>query len=157
MVSDLPFIDEFDTVIEAPSSRVFTALVLAVGRSFEGRGGRVFTALLGCRHRGASYTLPPSVGQEINGFQVAEVSEPGSLVLQGEHRFARYRLAFFIEPLGDERSRLRARTDALFPGLRGSVYRALVIGSGGHAFIAKRLLAVIARAAVRDSSRDSAS
>jgi hypothetical protein len=157
MVSDLPFIDEFDTLIEAPSIRVFTALSRTVGRSFEGFGGRAFTALLGCRHRGATSTVPPSVGQEINGFRVAEVSEPESLVLEGEHRFARYRLAFVIEPSGEGRSRLRARTDALFPGLRGSVYRALVIGSGGHAFMARRLLAVVARAAVRDQNRDFAS
>ncbi len=46
-------------------------------------------------------------------------------------------------------SRLRARTDAIFPGVRGSVYRALVIGSGGHKFIVKWMLRDIVRQAKR--------
>jgi hypothetical protein len=150
MTTDLPFIDEFDTVVEAPRSLVFAALARTAGRSFEAPGGRAFTALLGCEHRGSSYTVPPLVGQETNGFQVAEVDEPARLVLQGRHRFAAYRLSFTIDDLGLGRSRLRARTDARFPGLKGAMYRGLVIGSGGHALIAKRLLRVIARKAERD-------
>jgi len=35
---------------------------------------------------------------------------------------------------------LRARTEAAFPGLLGRLYRAAVIGSGGHRLVARRLL-----------------
>jgi hypothetical protein len=40
--------------------------------------------------------------------------------------------------------RLRALTFAAFPGLHGKVYRALVIGSGGHRVVVRRMLKRIA-------------
>jgi hypothetical protein len=42
-------------------------------------------------------------------------------------------------------SRLRAETHAAFPGLLGRLYRAAVIGSGGHRLVTRRLLRQIAR------------
>ena len=44
-------------------------------------------------------------------------------------------------------SRLRARSWAEFPGLGGAVYRTLVIRSGGHRLIVRRLLRQVATAA----------
>jgi hypothetical protein len=37
-----------------------------------------------------------------------------------------------------------AQTWAAFPGLKGSIYRALVIGSGGHRIVVRRMLKRIA-------------
>lgn len=150
-MTDLPFVDEYDTVVPATPEVTFDALASLVGRSFAGTSGRVFTALLGCAHRGSSYSLPPQAGQELNGFRVAEAERPHRLVLEGRHRFASYRLGFAIEPTEGGGSRLSARTDAAFPGLAGGAYRLLVIGSGAHAVIAKRMLAAVARKAARVS------
>ncbi|MBZ0090389.1 MAG: hypothetical protein K8H90_08440 [Thermoanaerobaculia bacterium] len=75
------------------------------------------------------------------GFRVAE-SEPGRrLALRGRHRFARYALTFVLDG-----GRLCAQTHAEFPGLRGRLYRAAVIDSGGHRLITRRLLRQVARA-----------
>ncbi len=149
MVTELPFIDEFDTTVEASAPLVFEATARTIGRSFEGSLARAFSGLLGCVHRGTSYTVPPVEGQEANGFRVESVRPPTRLVLEGRHRFAMYRLSFFIEPLAEGRSHLRARTDALFPGFLGAVYRALVIGTGGHEIVVRRMLAGVARRAER--------
>ena len=151
-MSDLPFIDEYNTVVAATPEVTFDALAVLVGRSFAGAPGRVFTALLGCAHRGASYSLPPQVGQELNGFRVAEAEWPHRLILEGRHRFASYRLGFVIEPAARGGSRLSARTDAAFPGLAGGLYRLCVIGSGAHALIAKRMLSGVAHKAARMSA-----
>ena len=144
---ELPFIDEFDVHVDAPAAAVFRALTRRVGRIFEGRASRVFTSFLGCVHRGATYTVPPVAGQESNGFRVAEVREPDRLVLEGRHRFATYRLSFLIDPLSEESVILRARTDALFPGWSGAIYRLLVIGTGAHEILARRMLVGIAKQA----------
>jgi hypothetical protein len=70
-------------------------------------------------------------------------SEPGRrLALRGQHRFARYALTFLID--GDQ---LRARSEAAFPGIRGRLYRALLMGTGGHRLVTRGLLRRIARAA----------
>ncbi|WP_157592243.1 hypothetical protein [Solirubrobacter soli] len=60
---------------------------------------------------------------------------PGRLELRGRHRFARYALVFLIDG-----GRVRAQTYAAFPGVEGRAYRALVIGSGAHRVVTKRLL-----------------
>src|SRR3954471_9853671 len=74
------------------------------------------------------------------GFRVAESTVPAKLVLEGRHPFSRYALVFLIEPRGDAGSRARAQTWAAFPGPHGRVYRALVIGSGIHAVLVRRML-----------------
>ena len=149
MITDLPLIDEFDITVEASASLVFEATARNMGRSFEGPLARVFSGLLGCVHRGTSYTVPPVEGQEANGFRVAAVNQPERLVLEGQHRFAMYRLSFVVDSLAEGRSQLRARTDALFPGIKGAVYHALVIRSGGHEVVVKRMLAAISRRSER--------
>jgi hypothetical protein len=103
-------------------------------------------------NRGTSYTVPPREGQEANGFKVAEVEEPKRLVLEGKHRFASYRLSFAVDPRAENRAQLRARTEASFPGIKGAVYRALVIGTGGHEIVVRRMLARIAAGAERIES-----
>ena len=68
---------------------------------------------------------------------------PRRLALRGRHPFATYRLVYELDPEADG-VRLRALTFADFPGLRGRVYRALVIGSGGHRIVVRRMLRRVA-------------
>jgi hypothetical protein len=56
-------------------------------------------------------------------------------VLAGRHRFAQYTLTFVLDP-----DRLRARTQAAFPGVSGRLYRTAVIGSGAHRIVTRRML-----------------
>ena len=74
-------------------------------------------------------------------FNIAEET-PDRITLAGKHRFATYELV--LEIVNDE---VHARTNAEFPGVAGRAYRAVVIGSGGHALVAKALLRAIGRAA----------
>ncbi len=153
MAADLPFIDEFEAMVAAPPEAVFLAASRRVARSFAAPAGRAFAAVLGCVPRGDTFTSPPQEGQEAIGFRVAKVDQPGLLVLEGRHRFAAYRLSLLIDASGHDQSRLRVRTDAAFPGFKGALYRALVIGSGAHAFVVRRVLDAIARQAVRPRPR----
>jgi hypothetical protein len=146
---DLPFIDNFDTTVDASPPAVYEALARHLGRSLGTAGARVACRILGCAHRGASLSTPPVEGQEASGFVVAGAEAPDRLVLEGRHRFASYRLSFTLDPLPRNRTKLSARTDALFPGFTGGLYRALVIGSGGHEIVARRMLAAVARGAER--------
>ena len=81
-----------------------------------------------------------SAGAPRTGFPRARAVAPTELALSGRHLFSRYALTFRIDDLGGGRSRLRAATDAVFPGELGRAYRALVIGSGAHARIMRRML-----------------
>jgi hypothetical protein len=65
-------------------------------------------------------------------------------VLEGRHPFSRYALVFVIEPAAARGALVRAQTSAAFPGLAGRAYRALVIGSGAHALIVRRMLRRVA-------------
>ncbi|MBB4688632.1 hypothetical protein [Amycolatopsis jiangsuensis] len=77
-------------------------------------------------------------------------ARPGvELTLSGRHHFSAYRLAFHLEPVADGRTLLRAETRAEFPGAAGAGYRMLVFGSGGHAFLMRRMLRTIAARSVR--------
>ena len=76
--------------------------------------------------------------------EVEEARGDERLALVGHHPFSRYELIFEIEDLGAGRSRLRAVTNAAFPGLHGRISRALVIGSGAHRVLARHMLGKIA-------------
>jgi hypothetical protein len=77
----------------------------------------------------------------VPGFRVVEAEPCRRLALRGRHRFSNYALTFVLD--GD---RLRAQTHAAFPGVLGRLYRAAVIGSGGHRLVTRRLLRQVARA-----------
>jgi hypothetical protein len=74
---------------------------------------------------------------------------PAVLALMGEHRFSRYALIFKITETVTGRVRLGAETRAEFPGRRGHVYRALVIGTRGHVLATRTMLRSVRRAAER--------
>jgi hypothetical protein len=56
-------------------------------------------------------------------------------------------LTFRVEAAGRDRTRLRAESRAVFPGVAGGIYRLLVIGTGGHIVAVRRLLASVKRRA----------
>ncbi|HEV7509187.1 MAG TPA: hypothetical protein VGS07_30200 [Thermoanaerobaculia bacterium] len=133
-MESLPYIDEHRTRVGASPERTWDAVVrLARGRLAH-PAPVVFAAL---------WRLEPA-----SGFAVAEETAPRHLALRGRHRFSRYELAFDVAPSPDG-VMLSARTSAVFPGIAGRAYRALVIGSGGHRIIVRRMLAQIARSAER--------
>lgn len=111
------YVDEHRTTIAAPSERVWTAL----RRYVDG-------ALLRERH---SPLLRVLATEPRAGFAIAD-EDPGRLLgLEGRHRFSAYRLEFEVVDHG-EATELVARTYADFPGLRGQVYKTLVIRSRAH-------------------------
>jgi hypothetical protein len=71
------------------------------------------------------------------------------LALDGRHFFSVYKLVFELADEGPHHTRLRALTWADFPGISGKIYRALVIGTGGHRVAVRRMLNRIAAEAIR--------
>jgi len=137
----LPFVDEHRVEVAAPALVVWQKL----GESL--RAGTITGA--GARLLGAEPSRaegdPLTAGSTIPGFGVREAVPGQKLVLAGRHRFSDYTLTFtLVDDNGT--TQLAARTDAAFPGL-GRVYRALVIGSGGHRALVRRWLERIRRAA----------
>lgn len=121
-MEQLPYIDEHAISVPASAADTWTALLRKT-----------------CRDPADPTTVPV-------GFTLEEATPPSRLALKGRHLFARYRLVFELDPDGD-RVWLRALTFAAFPGLRGKLYRALVIGSGGHRVVVRQMLRRIAAAA----------
>jgi hypothetical protein len=137
---ELSFVDEHRQPTDAPAALVWAALLRVVGRT--SRGGALFARLLGCEPARGTPAFEGRVGDAVTGFRVAAVEPGRRLELRGRHRFARYALTFLLDD-----GALRAVTHADFPGLRGRIYRALVLGSGGHRAITRAILRRIARAA----------
>ncbi|WP_063020915.1 hypothetical protein [Nocardia niwae] len=81
------------------------------------------------------------------GFAFESVVEPSRLALRGQHWFSKYALIFELDEQGPSRTRVRARSYGDFPGLHGRIYRALVVGTGGHRLVVRRMLRRIAAAA----------
>lgn len=163
MPPELPFIDVHSLTVAAPSERVWeeTAAVTSdwVRQLAPLLGPAVaplFMRLLSAT-RGEWRPAPASaegVGEQrapraIIGFRVCEEQRPSLFALAGEHRFSRYTLTFHVTELAGGRSLVQAETRAAFPGRGGRVYRAMVIGSGGHVRVVRRMLALIRRRAER--------
>ncbi|MFE5943104.1 hypothetical protein [Streptomyces sp. NPDC056480] len=140
-MSLLPWVDEHVVVVDAGVDEVWSRLLVKVGRSLSTAGGARYARVVGAVPRETGGVRPLGVGSEFPGFRVARLVPGRELALEGRHRFSSYSLVFRVEETADGRCRLRAETRAVFPGAAGRVYRALVIGSGGHAFAMRRLLA----------------
>lgn len=80
------------------------------------------------------------------GFALESAVAPERLALRGRHWFSEYAFVFELEEAGPGRTRLHAKSWADFPGLHGKIYRALVIGTGGHRVVVKGLLRRVAAA-----------
>jgi hypothetical protein len=146
----LPYVDEHSRDIDAPADRVWAALLRTLGHSFRRLPDRVAAAWgLEPRQRTGRWPDVVQTGDTLPGFEVAEVAAPRLLVLRGGHRFAEYELRFELERPAASHTRLRARTYAAFPGVSGTGYRALVIGTGGHRIAVRRILNHVAERAER--------
>jgi hypothetical protein len=100
---------------------------------------------LGCVDVEASGARPLGMGSTCPGFHVAAAEEQVMLALVGAHRFSSYALIFRLDDLGAKGTRLSAETRAEFPGLKGRLYRAMVIGTRGHVIVTRGLLAAVER------------
>jgi hypothetical protein len=143
----IPFIDAHSVLIDAAPARTWVALQHVVAGSFDRWPVAVLTSLLGCEPARGSGGDLSRVGATVPGFRVAVADSERTLALEGRHRFSRYRLVFVLEDLGASRCSVRAETWAAFPGLSGSAYRALVIGSRGHVLVVRSMLAWLQRRA----------
>jgi hypothetical protein len=115
----LPYIDEHATIIPADRATVWTAVLRTL-----------------CRNPEDPSTVP-------FGFTL-DVAEPlERFALKGRHWFSVYKLIFLLAE-ADSGTRVTAQTWAAFPGLKGNAYRALVIGSGAHRIVVRRMLKRIA-------------
>jgi hypothetical protein len=148
-VESLPHIDEHATEVAAGAEAVWEALLRIVEGSFgSSRTGRI-AGLLGCADVVSSGPRPLAAGSTLPGFRVELAEPPRELALAGSHRFSNYALIFRLDRLDAGRTRLRAETRADFPQLKGSVYRALVIGTRNHVLVTRRLLNAIKQRAER--------
>ncbi|OBA75358.1 hypothetical protein A5641_25350 [Mycobacterium sp. 1554424.7] len=125
----LPYIDEHAITVAANRDDTWSALLRVM-----------------CRDPRDPSTVPP-------GFVLDEARAPERFVLKGRHPFAIYRWAFELDDL-PHGTRLRSATWAAFPGIHGKVYRALVIGSGGHRAVVRRMLKRVAATATDDDYTD---
>jgi hypothetical protein len=121
---ELPFVDEHAIDVDGSPGQVWEALQ----RTAPSTGFRV------------TESAAPAARVTESAAAAALGSAPAKLVLEGRHPFSKYALVFLIEAREDGGSRARAQTWAAFPGPQGRVYRALVIGSGMHAVLVRRML-----------------
>lgn len=135
-----PFVDQHSLHIDASPQCVWAALQQYAAASLRIPDGNPLAVVLGTRPRA--------------GFHPSDVRPPESLTLSGRHRFSRYRLRFDVVPADHGGAELRALTFAAFPGPHGRVYRALVIGSRGHALATRHMLRAVRRLAASPSGSD---
>lgn len=140
--------DEHSIEIEAAPDVTWEALLATVERSVGAGAAPTLARALGCEDTAASGPRPLAEGSAVPGFHVAGARSPQQLSLAGGHRFSNYALIFRLEP-SSGRTLLRAETRAEFPGLHGSAYRALVIGTRGHVLATNRILRAVKRRAAR--------
>jgi hypothetical protein len=136
----LPHVDEHSVEIAASAESTWESLLRVVDGSVSSGAAPALSRLLGCADSAAGGPRPLAAGSTIPGFHVAEATAPRELALAGSHRFSNYALIFRLDDLGDDRARLRAETRAEFPGLKGAVYRSLVIGTRMHVLATRRIL-----------------
>ncbi|MCU1351400.1 MAG: hypothetical protein JWM05_609 [Acidimicrobiales bacterium] len=145
LIDLLPYLDEHDAEIAADVDVVWAVLIEAIDRGFSRPGAASYARAVGCVHRSASGPRPLTEGSTVPGFLVVSAVPGSELMLQGRHRFSSYALSFRLDAVAPGRSRLRAESRATFPGFAGRVYRLLVVGSGGHVVVMRRLLADLKR------------
>jgi hypothetical protein len=144
----LPHVDEHALVVGAGAETTWESLLHVSEAIVSGAAPR-YARLVGCADTAVSGPRPLQVGSAFPGFHVA-VAEPASeLALAGSHRFSDYALIFRLDRLDDDRTRVRAETRAVFPGLQGAVYRGLVIGTRLHVLATRRVLGGVKRRAER--------
>jgi hypothetical protein len=150
-MTEPPFLDEHATTIAAGVDDVWPALVEVVERGLSHVGMSTYARLIGSDEWTASGPRPLAEGSTVPGFRVIRAVPGSELALAGRHRFSSYALTFRLHQAGPSRSRLRAESRAAFPGVAGRGYRLLVVGSRGHAFAVRSVLANVRRRAERSA------
>lgn len=126
----LPYIDEHATTVQANREQTWSALLRVM-----------------CRDPHDPSTVPI-------GFVLDEARPPERFALKGRHPFAVYRWVFELDAADDTATtRVRALTWADFPGIHGKIYRALVIGTGGHRVAVRWTLKRIAATALAERAQ----
>ncbi|WP_156687747.1 DUF2867 domain-containing protein [Mycobacterium sp. Marseille-P9652] len=125
-MEQLSYIDEHAITVDASREDTWSALLRVM-----------------CRDPLDPATVP-------TGFVLDEARPAARFALRGRHPFAVYRWVFELDAESPRRTRLRALTWADFPGVHGSLYRALVIGTGGHRMAVRWTLRRVATAACPD-------
>jgi hypothetical protein len=129
VVNELPFVDEHFVRVHTDMDRTRDAVSKLAHRLADRPAPGAFVA---------AWRLEPS-----SGFTIAS-STSERIVLVGQHRFARYELAFELRAT-DDGVDVCARTSAEFPGAAGRLYRAFVIDSGAHGVAVRAMLRRISR------------
>lgn len=142
-IAALPLVGEQTTVVAAEPDAVWRGLSRVMGHS--SARATLYARLVRAADRESSGPRPLAEGSAFAGFHVTSAVPGRELVVEGSHRFSSYALVFHVERTGPGRSLLRAETRAVFPGLAGSLYRRLVISSGGHVIAVRRLLSAVRR------------
>ena len=127
---------------------MWEALIATVGDAGGLSYGSAMARTLGCVSDSTSGS-PGRIGSTIPGFIVTRAIPPAVLALMGEHRFARYALIFYASETASGPVRLSAETRAEFPGVKGRIYRGLVIGTRGHVVATRSILRSVRRRAER--------
>lgn len=138
-VHQLPLVDRHGFRTAAPAEKVWAALAPTLLATFGTRRARWYARLVGCTDRYVSRPFLMKPGDRLAGFRIVTAAPPAELVLEGEHRFARFALIFRIfEREGI--TTVGAETHADFPSSAGRAYHGLVVGSGAHARSIRRIL-----------------
>jgi len=149
--AEVPHVDEHAVTVSASPDAVWAGLIRTLASAFSGDRVERIARVLGCEPAEAAGS-PQVEGSWLAGFRVDAAQEPRLLTLAGHHRFSRYALLFRIESR-DGRTWCRAETRARFPGWRGQLYRAAVLGTGGHRLVVTRMLRTVKRLAEQPSDR----
>jgi hypothetical protein len=147
--ADLPHVDEHSIAIAATPDATWDSLLRVVEGSFASGASTKGARLLGCADTVASGPRPLAEGSVLPGFHVETAQRPRELAIAGRHRFSDYALIFRLDEQDGERTTLRAETRAAFPGLKGSAYRTMVIGTRIHVLVTRRILSAAKRRAER--------
>ena len=123
----------------ADAEQVWAALAPTLLASFGTRRARWFARVVGCSDRKVSRPFLMRPGDRLTGFRIVTAERPAELVLEGEHRFARYSLVFRIAHR-DGITTVGAETRAAFLNSPGRAYHGLVVGSGAHGRTVRRIL-----------------
>jgi hypothetical protein len=145
----LPYVDEHEAVVQASAADTWNAVLRVSEASVSSGAAPYFARLVGCADVAPAGPRPLAEGSAFPGFHVAAAEAPRELALVGSHRFSDYALVFHLDDLGSDRTRVRAETRAEFPGLKGSAYRAMVIGTRMHVLVTRRMLSAVKRRAER--------
>ena len=124
----LPYIDEHAITVDADREKTWSALLRVM-----------------CRD-------PRDPSTVLTGFALDEARAPERFALKGRHPIADYRWVFELDNAAAG-TRVRSATWAAFPGIHGKVYRALVIGTGGHRVAVRRMLKRIAAQALAEGAQ----